>query len=301
MVDTKKLRVKYNNEWPNSFLFPSELLLKEKMEEVDLKQVFSPALLKDSSEQDFHSLLGNFLESLDQLPYRPDASFDAIWKALDAEFFRLKDEENSKSNISRFDFFISYVIENENTCKEFYSIAVIIPLQTCEYVAKRIITNSISAGNHSDMFLKRIKKCLGEGLYTAIIGKYNSNWGSNSASIQRKAGMLIRKLIVGEEININNVNYTLNKRQVADFLISVIMTQFRNERFHGTTFPPFRSSVATMKTYAHCYYIFHLAYALLLEVFLYREFGVIDQQSTSDAIKENRRLFSLVFDKCLMS
>lgn len=75
------------------------------------------------------------------------------------------------------------------------------------------------------------------------------------------------------------------------------MPQFRNERFHGTTFPPFRSSAAKLKTYAHGYFILQVAYALLLEVFLYRNFGVISQSTAGEAIEENKNLFVKLFDR----
>lgn len=80
-------------------------------------------------------------------------------------------------------------------------------------------------------------------------------------------------------------------------LISIVRPQFRNERFHGTTFPPFRSSAAKLKTYAHGYFILQVAYALLLEVFLYRNFGVISQVDAGETIKNNKEIFAKLFER----
>ncbi len=69
--------------------------------------------------------------------------------------------------------------------------------------------------------------------------------------------------------------------------------------FHGATFPPFRSSTAKVKTYAHAYYILMVAYALLLEVFLYREFGVIDQSRVCIAVEKNKANYTKIFGNIL--
>lgn len=87
MQDTKHLRVEYNNNWPANFLFPVEKQLKKRLDENNIQQLFLPAKLNHSNESEFHTLLGHFLEGLDQLPLRPDMAFDSIWKSLDAEFF----------------------------------------------------------------------------------------------------------------------------------------------------------------------------------------------------------------------
>lgn len=297
MQDSKTLRVRYNNEWPSRFLFPAEQQLRDRLNENNMQQAFSPAPLKPSTNQEFHSLLGHLLEGLDQLPYRPDAAFDAIWKALDAEFFRVKDEASAPQHESRFESFLTRVTSDQNTCKAFYPLADIIPMQTCEFSAKRILNSKSSPDQHSDAFLKRVKGCLGESLYEAFLSKYEPLWLTSPEETQRKAGAFLRRAIFGQEMDIAGVKFTLTKEKSASFLISIIMPQFRNERFHGTTFPPFRSSTAKLKTYAHGYFVFLVAYALLLEVFLYREFCVIDQVDAILAIEKNKNLFLTMFSR----
>ncbi|WP_147328132.1 hypothetical protein [Duganella sp. BJB476] len=297
MQDTKQLRISYNNEWPIKFLFPVEQQLKKLLDDHNLQQAFIPAKLNLSSDQEFHSLLGHFLEGLDQLPFRPDAAFDAIWKALDAEFFRVKDEACAPQHESRFESFLNKVSTDSNTCKAFYPLANVIPMQTCEFAAKRIIKSKIEPDQHSEQFLKRVKSCLGNDLYVSFLSKYEPLWSASPEEAQRKSGAFLRRLVLGEELDINSIKFSLTSEKIASFLISIIMPQFRNERFHGTTFPPFRSSVAKLKTYAHGYFILQVAYALLLEVFLYRNFGVIDQNSVEEAVNKNRDIFLKLFDR----
>ncbi len=168
-------------------------------------------------------------------------------------------------------------------------------MQTCEFVAKRILDSKISPDQHAEAFLKRVKKCFGEPLYSAFLNKYVDMVLCSRDSGQRKSGAFLRRLLLGEELAINEDNFKLSNHQIALFLISIIMPQFRNERFHGTTFPPFRSSVAKLKTYAHGYFILMIAYVLLLEVFLYRNFNVIESSEVTIAIEKNKSNFLRVF------
>lgn len=297
MQDTKQLRIQYNNKWPSKFLFPAEQQLKKVLDENNVQQAFIPAKLAHSTDHEFHSLLGHFLEGLDQLPYRPDVAFDAIWKALDAEFFRVKDEVSAPQHESRFESFLNKVTTDQNTCKAFLPLADVIPMQTCEFAAKRILKSKATPDQHSEAFLKRVKGCFGDALYTSFISKYEPMWVTSPEEAQRKSGAFLRKLVLGNEMDINGGKYTLSKEKTASFLVSIVLPQFRNERFHGTTFPPFRSSAAKLKTYAHGYFILQVAYALLLEVFLYRGFCVITQTDASAAIQSNKELFVSLFER----
>lgn len=295
MQDTKLLRIKYNNEWPSKFLFPAEQQFKKVLDNNNVQQAFFPAKLEPSADQEFHSLLGHFLEGLDQLPYRPDVAFDAIWKTLDAEFFRVKDEVSAPQHESRFESFLNKVTADQNTCKAFLPLANVIPMQTCEFAAKRILKSKAKPDQHSEAFLKRVKGCFGDALYSSFLSKYEPIWVASPDNAQRRSGAFLRKLVLGNEMDIDGVRHTLSEEKRSSFLVSIVMPQFRNERFHGTTFPPFRSSVAKLKTYAHGYFILQVAYALLLEVFLYRNFNVISQAEASAAIQRNKEIFVSLF------
>ncbi|WP_212734277.1 hypothetical protein, partial [Escherichia coli] len=107
MVSTKQQRVDLNNNWPTKSLFPAEKSLIDKMAKFGIEQVFQPAKLQYSKDQNFHDMLSHYLEALDQLPLRPDIAFDCIWKALDAEFVRLKKENGSKEG--RFSLFYKHI------------------------------------------------------------------------------------------------------------------------------------------------------------------------------------------------
>lgn len=303
MQNTKALRIRYNNEWPSKLLFPAEQNLKKRLDLNNLQHAFYPAKIKNSADQDFHGLLSHLLEALDNLPFRPDSAFDAIWKALDAEFFRVKEEGPLSSNMSRFDAFQIKLTTDPKVSQAFMIFAPIIPMQTCEFVAKRIFNGRSSPDEHSEAFTKRARACLGEPLFTQFIGKYESEWAKEPQIVQRKAGSFLYQLMRGRELEITTAGTTtkhsLTENKRISFLLSVVMPQYRNERFHGNTLPPFRSSAAKIKTYAHAYFVFMLAYVFLLETFLYRDFGVIDIDGVNDSAKKNRELFLLIFGNVL--
>lgn len=298
MVSTKQLRVDLNNNWPAKSLFPAEKSLIDKMAKLGIEQVFKPAKLQYSIDQSFHDLLSHYLEALDQLPLRPDIAFDCIWKALDAEFVRLQKENGNKEG--RFSLFYKHINKSPYTCNSYSRLTEIIPLQTCEFVAKRIFENNIEykaspKNNDLQSFRRRVIQSFGQDLYDVFIEKYETLWTSNKASTQRDAGILIKKLLNGEKLLIKTTEFQLSDQDRALFLTAVTMPQFRNERFHGLTIPPFRSSTATLKTFSHAYFVFHVAYIHLLEVFLYRKFNTIDIDTTTQAINENSDLFLKVF------
>jgi hypothetical protein len=237
--------------------------------------VFLPVQLTHVDEHGFHSLLSHCIDALDYLPLRPDFSFDQIWKALDAEFFRLVDISGNAGGHSRFSFFAAHIAANPNCSKSHYVLAQHIPLQTCEFFAKRILDSTADPTEHSEQFVRRVKTTLGEGLLADIHAKYDCDWvtPNRRAGAQRRLGGLLKLIIGGKSVSVGGSPYQLSADQVARLLISTVLPQFRNERFHGNVRPPFRSSSATLKTYSHSYFLLIYAYALICEVFLYRGFN----------------------------
>lgn len=47
-------------------------------------------------------------------------------------------------------------------------------------------------------------------------------------------------------------------------LIDICLATYRHERFHGKTFSPFRSTKASLKTYAHAYFMLMVSYVVVL-------------------------------------
>jgi len=294
-MNTRQLRVEYNNKWPESFNFPIENEFSALLEEADLKQTIIPVPLNLSEEHKFQFYLGYLLDALDMLPMRPDLAFDHLWKALDAEFFIVQ-QELGNQNCSRFDGFVDKTLNDTNTATTFLKYLSLIPYQTCEYAAKRIIEASFKSDKHAQTLFSRAKNSLGEDFVLKFVDKYKaSSNGKPSPSDQRKAGRLLKLVFSGNEVELDGVKFHLSQKELSIFLVKVVLTNSRNERFHGDVFPPFRSSVAKLETYAHAYFLLHISYALLLDVFLYRGYGVTDATSVDGIMSDNAGIFNRLF------
>ena len=295
-MDTKKLRIKYNNEWPIKFNFPVEDKFLALMSSKGISHALVAADLNYSEDRQFQFYLGYLIDSLDMLPLRPDLAFDHIWKALDSEFFIVQ-QEIGNLNCSRFDGFVDRILNDSNTATSFLEYLPIIPYQTCEYAAKRMIQASLEADKNAKTLFSRVNGSLGKDFVTEFIAKYPPALnGKPNPSDQRKAGRLLKIMFSGEDILLNGSTFTITEKQKAMFLVKVVLANSRNERFHGGVFPPFRSSVAKLSTYSHAYYLLHISYALLLDVFLYREYNVIDIKDVVNVINNNITLFKILFN-----
>jgi len=294
-MNTRQLRVEYNNKWPKTFNFPIENKFLKILENKGIQQVLTPALLNESEEYQFQFYLGYLLDALDMLPMRPDLAFDHVWKALDSELFIVQ-QELGDQNCSRFDGFVDKVLSDQNAVATFLKYLSLIPYQTCEYAAKRVTEASTESDNHAKTLFGRAKNSLGEDFVLKFVEKYKpSSNGKPSPSDQRKAGRLLKLVFSGNEVELDGIKFQISEKQLSIFLVKVVLANSRNERFHGGVFPPFRSSVAKLETYAHAYFLLHISYALLLDVFLYREYGVTDSASVESVMNDNAGVFNSLF------
>lgn len=303
MLTAPEARTKLNNVWPAKFLFPTEEAVTQRLAKQNLASVFLPIQIKHSHAHDFQTLLSHCIDSLDYLPLRPDFSFDQIWKALDAEFFRVKALHGTPVNQSRFSAFSLYISASDLTSKSHHNLAAHIPLQTCEFLAKRILDSTANPSEHSEAFVKRLNNTLGVGLLADIHDKYDSDWLTHKkqAETQRNLGRLLKIIISGRQVALGENNYQLSADEISQLMISTILPQFRNERFHGNVRPPFRSSKATLKTYAHAYFLLIYVYSLMCEVFLYRQFFVTQPADVVANTNDNIERFLKIFGDQLLA
>ena len=294
-MDAKQLRVKYHNDWPAKFSFPAEQKFMAKMQADGLAQGLVAVSLKFSNDHQIQFYLGYLIDALDMLPMRPDLAFEHIWKALDAEFFIVQAEIGNQ-RASRFDEFVDKVLADANTAGAFIDYIRLTPYQTCEYSATRVIQAFVASDKKLRVLLNRARQSLGVDFISALATKYpaGSN-GKPSPADQRKAGRLLKMVFAGTEEELGGAKFSFSQVELTKFLVKVVLANSRNERFHGSVFPPFRSSSAKLSTYAHAYFLLPLSYSLLLEVFLYREYGVVSPESVKVGIQHNANLFKLLF------
>ena len=142
----------------------------------------------------------------------------------------------------------------------------------------------------------RAKNSLGSSFVEKFVAKYPPGVnGKPAPADQRKSGRLLKLIFSGNEVYLAGDKFLFSDEELSKFLIKVVLANSRNERFHGGVFPPFRSSSAKLATYAHAYYLLHISYALLLDVFLYRDHGVVQSNDVVSIMNDNSTIFSLLF------
>ncbi len=81
--------------------------------------------------------------------------------------------------------------------------------------------------------------------------------------------MLLRRALRGESLTLGESGeFKLDETSLARFLVLLLLYTARNERFHGSSFSPFVSSDATLRTYTHPFFMFLASYYLLLATWL---------------------------------
>jgi len=250
-------------------------------------------------------MLSSFLDALDMLPLRPDRAFESIWTALDAEMFDLVDRLQPPNSPSRFQVLMQYIEQKSAGYASLASMITfmgLVPMQSCEYVAARILEAMHQPGGHSEFFLKKVRPAMGSPLLDAFDSKYGSQWlaanGQARATIQRKAGAFLKLVLTGAVVDIGSLtSHVLQPVERLRFFVYAVLPNVRNERFHGLNFSSYRSSAAKMKTYAAGYFLLLIAYFLLLHVFLYRGFDVIEPAEVNASVLANSQLYAEVFGK----
>ncbi|OVE68231.1 hypothetical protein CCS79_09960 [Clostridium diolis] len=211
------------------------------------------------------------------------------------------------------DIWLNQISTDEELRELFLEYCKFIPLQTCEFFIKAFFnsyddnkviveSNKLTLTKGQDSFYIRLaKKRSDENENLKIIlhllyRKYgvNESRGKNL----RNSSLLLKKMFNNELIDfdcnkikdektnelLENLNedekellelkYSLTEFDKLTIIIKGMLYTYRNERFHGNLFSPFKSSKATFKTYAHAHYLFLVTHFFVL--LLFKEESIID-------------------------
>lgn len=301
-----KKRIDYNNTWPNhSIELTAEQNFKNALDDSNLDQIFKPIHLPLIEDVQFQRLLSFKIDIYEQLPLRPDIAFDLAWRTFEAYttyFAKSNRWTVSKSwkilNKSCEDIFKNQINDETVLKSVFEELLNLIPLQATEFLIKRIFeTTSIAIKSQQTQIKERVKDSLGTDLYDAIESKYG---GTNfNATNQRNAALLLKTIITGEEVNILGQKFKLDIEKISKFLINGLLYTYRNERFHGDAFSPFKSSKADMKTYSVSYYYLITTY-FFIACLIYRNYdSIINITEVGEKLNDNNSRFKLIFENFL--
>lgn len=321
-VSTSVKRVLNHNNWPSIDLFDCERSLLAEMAKHNIQQIFSTAKLEaDDTDEDFNALVGYILDGLDSLPRRPDAAFDCLYRAIDRNLYYFTKPGSSQMHTLVDELF------NKNP-NEWAAITNILtecmPQQTADYAANRVLDCHIESNPpHTDAMKTRAKRSLGSDRYKEFCEKYlvknpqiSGEYFNLEMHQKRNAGRLMLNffrltapLILKQGatpkasglLDLTNSANLLSPNEKLRSLLEILIATYRHERFHGQTFTPFRSSKASLKTYAHAYYVLMVTYIFILGILHHLGKGGLDISSIIDSAKKNmdnlKSFFGDVLDK----
>lgn len=297
--EVKKNRIKFLKDWPNTTPFDCERAFAQRYENMKGATVFYPILFEDSADKDVHKVISYVIEALDCLPNKPDNAFDWFWKAFEY-CLSLNNDNSITINLQyvAFDLFDREGAPIAEGAEALIAIAKEIPFQSCEYLFKKIaldghftpeVTGKIGKrtlcrNGNPPVVLPNLQK---------LFDHLAKNFSVNEHSQVRDAASLLRKAIRQKEVDVGFGKIKLTDKDVHVLLVCALTYTFRNDRTHAELFAPFRSSSATLKTYAHCWFMTLLAHCLLLTIIE----NSIPEAKIGCMIRENSELNLAAFKK----
>lgn len=319
-ITTSTLRVSNHNNWPAVELFPCEKQFLERLARLNVQQVFLTApMVPCDTDEPFNAAVGHILDCLDSLPRRPDAAFDSLYKVIDQNLTHFE-----RPNISRVISAIDSLFDAEPAYWSAISelLASSIPQQTADYAAARILEcHIVSNPPHSDELKKRAKRSIGNRRYAHICSRFLVPNPQNAALLylpypnKRNAGRLMRMMFTqrnpydpskvsssaaGSLLDLSMQANILSPREKLRALMEMCVVTYRHERFHGEAFSPFRSSKASLKTYAHAYYLLMVAYVIVLGLLQLQGKGGMNPDAILNLVKQSTNRYLAFFGEVLL-
>lgn len=295
-----KKRIDYNNKWPDEIIeFSGQRDFTKLMKDKGISNILRPIQLPLITDFQFQRLLSFKIDIYEQLPERPDIAFDLAWRTFEAycTFMSIQLSWSVSKTWKILNKVTEDILEpqyNNNIILEDAHKNLInsIPLQATEFLARRMLENQSAAiKSQQRQIIERAKDSLGENLFNAIKTKY----GNLTPENQRKAGMVLQLLANGEKLEIEGQQFQLSRIKITKFLINSILYTYRNERFHGDAFSPFKSSKTKIKTYAHSYYLLICTYFFISQLIYKHNESVLNLDEIGESLSENSVRYNLIF------
>lgn len=206
------------------------------------------------------------LDTFETLPFRPDISFDSMWRAFEALVIRYAKDQwsilgNSTDTIATLSRICNEALKPviSHSGKIETSLGKLIkamPVSIGRFALVRMLFDrEIKISSQFGYVSQRSRSILGNELYEKFIDRYVDN-GTLLAKNHYSGALKIARMVNGERLTFNEKEtkgIPDNKRW--EFIISVILYTSRCERYHGDFFSPFMSSLAKMDTYRHWYWL----------------------------------------------
>jgi len=267
-------RIDFLKKWPNTKKFECEINFEHRISLMKDIPLYYPIKFSYNDDNDLHTVISFIIESLDCLPYKPDNSFDWLWKSFEFCLGKIYTTENITEKLQKLIKELSIPTEKEIVlgANSLINLAKEIPFQTCEYLFKKISQDGSFKPTPQGKIGKRTLLNNGNGAIIVypnlqtLLDYITTSFSINNHEEVRKAASLLRKAIKQNEVTLKEIKITLSDDEIYALIISSLTYSFRNDRTHAELFAPFRSSTATLTTYAHCWYMTLVVHCLLITI-----------------------------------
>lgn len=285
-VSFGQMRHDYIMNWPNVEPFEVESEYLNNIDNFSKKsnELFLPHPLSYSSDN-YHNVAVSFIiDALDVMPKHPNFAFDFIFRAFDNYSGNLFNENTIKGSLQKsIDRWADIIEQNPKIKTLFNKLLENIPQITCQYLYSRVFKEYDDTKPPEDpsqgLLLKRLLK----------VEKNNRQWVVNDPKMKQVLELSYKKFGFDENeyattirkgsrffyvyFNSNTVklpitatsDIKLNIETVdkLHLLVNGILYTMRNDRAHGASSSSFKSSMASLRTYAHNHFCFISIYFLL--------------------------------------
>lgn len=323
----RKLRIERVNNWkPNlkeenyDYLFPIERDFLTRINNTLTNnglQIFIPLKYPYELDREYHIYISYLIEALDVLPLKMDLSFDFSWKGLELYMGKAYENHtgqkiNNLSDLikySRSNYWSDIITNNVNILNSINRFFELMPSQSYEYLGKRMFEEYTILTPRSNQLYKRIAMTNGNidsKIDNLLKDTYTKYGNPENGDKTRKVGRLIYRLLTSNNISLpkfdNKVEfnqYSLNNIERIDLVVNGLLYTYRNERFHGNTFSPFKSSKASLQTYSHAHYLFLWTYFLVNITKLYLNNVPIEAIDVEKNMTDNIDIFEKLYGRHL--
>lgn len=304
MTKLRVQRVNYINQWQLDVecldsIFPAERELIERIRSSQTSY-FEPVMLTHSNNDRYHYYLNFIVESLELLPLKVDLAFDTCWKGFESLLF-----EHSVNWKKAHEVLSSYAIDYECAQCSQYSdgkamiarLMNAIPVQTCEYISLKLLNSD----QESKQIIDRLAWKNNNAKFLTLLSEMKQKYGAPnlSPSDRRKSALLLRKVFQGENIKVGSFEDSLSLTERFSLLLLGVLYTFRNDRFHGGVQPPFKSSVAKLRTYAHAHFCFLATYHIFVQSLENSKWAKTNHSKTAIILLRNINYFEQLYGRHL--
>lgn len=285
-ISARKARIASHNGWPVIIKTKAETQFSKLLDGNPGLQVLTPYPFIAVNDKNFHRHIGMLIDGLEMLPERPDHAFDFFFRAVDELSQQITGKNKITDAVESLGPRVCGNLGAAESWKLFVNIfSEKLPLPTARFMAQRVLSAYV---DRTDPVRPRAERLFGQQRYADIhqkfVGRFSGGEIAKLAEGANNAGVFLKHLVsrrtvrdvAARDDSYPSLDLTESKNIFDEpkalwAMMSLAAFTSRNERFHGSSLSPFRSSKASLSTYASYYFemlfVYTLAVGLMIELF----------------------------------